>query len=165
MRVAITIAAITGGLLLGTTPAQAHSRAELDAFMAQAEWGLSAAVLAEMTDLATRHPWYFNPAPVATQSASSGSGADTGMGNGDVERWRSLAAQYFAAGDLDTLLCLMGHESGGNPDAFDPSGARGLMQVLGGWADHYGTPKSALFDPATNLEISARLRASGSMSI
>lgn len=81
--------------------------------------------------------------------------------NGEgVERWRELVAEYFLAEDVDRALCLMGYESNGNPDAYNPSGARGLMQVLGGWASEYGVSKSDLFNPDINLRIAADLRYS-----
>lgn len=75
-----------------------------------------------------------------------------GMG-GDVERWRPLVAQYFS--DVNTALAVMKCESGGNPNAFNKSGASGLMQVMPFWADSLGIPRKALFDPATNLRVAA----------
>jgi soluble lytic murein transglycosylase-like protein len=84
-----------------------------------------------------------------------------GMGNGNVGRWAGLVAAHFAAEDRDRVLCLMGHESGGNPAAINPSsGASGLMQVMPFWADHYGYARSDLFDPAVNLRIARLIRDS-----
>ena len=83
---------------------------------------------------------------------------DRGMG-GSVEQWRTLVSAYFQPGeDVDRALCLMGYESGGNPNAYNPSGASGLMQVLSGWADDYGYQKDQLFDPNINLLIAADLK-------
>ena len=73
----------------------------------------------------------------------------------DVERWRPLVAQHFA--DVNRVLCLMRYESGGNPDAYNPSGASGLMQIMPFWADSLGIPRASLFDPATNIEVAAHV--------
>ncbi len=82
----------------------------------------------------------------------------TGMGD-DPERWRSLAAFYFAPEDVDRMICLMGHESGGNPAARNPtSNAAGLMQVMPFWAERYGYEYDLLFNPAINLWIAGQIR-------
>jgi soluble lytic murein transglycosylase-like protein len=84
-----------------------------------------------------------------------------GMGTGGLGRWSGLVAAHFAPEDRDRVLCLMGHESGGNPTAVNPSsGASGLMQVMPFWADHYGYARSALFDPAVNLRVARLIRDS-----
>jgi Transglycosylase SLT domain len=86
---------------------------------------------------------------------------DTGMGT-DVEQWRPLVTTYFGAELVDTALCLMALESGGNPGATNPtSGASGLMQVLPSWADTFGVTRDALYDPGTNLSISKALYDDG----
>jgi len=74
-----------------------------------------------------------------------------------VERWRPLVATQFPASEVDTALCIIEHESSGNPRADNPrSSARGLFQVLGSlWAPHYGVSRSELFDPVTNTRIAA----------
>jgi len=59
----------------------------------------------------------------------------TGAMGVDSERWRGLAPIYFDAGDIDRVICLMEKESGGNPNARNPSsGAAGLMQLMPAWA-------------------------------
>ena len=86
---------------------------------------------------------------------------DTGMGS-DVEQWRSLVTSYFGTDLADTALCLMQHESGGNPNAQNPnSGASGLMQVLPSWAGKFGYAESDLFIPDVNLTISKALYDDG----
>lgn len=72
-----------------------------------------------------------------------------------VERWRPLVATQFPESEVDTALCLIRHESGGDPSADNPrSSARGLFQVLGSlWAPHYGVSRAALYDPLTNTLI------------
>ena len=50
---------------------------------------------------------------------------------GNVEQWRPLVAAYFPAGEVDRALCIMGHESRGDPNAKNPrSTAAGLFQFL-----------------------------------
>jgi hypothetical protein len=72
-----------------------------------------------------------------------------------VERWRPLVETQFPGSEVDTALCLIRHESGGDPSADNPrSSARGLFQVLGSlWAPHYGVSRAALYDPLTNTLI------------
>ncbi len=82
-----------------------------------------------------------------------------GMGT-DWLQWRSLVEVYFQAEDVDTALCLMRHESGGNPNAKNPySSARGLMQVMASvWADNLGVSWNCLYDPHINLWAAAIIR-------
>lgn len=90
--------------------------------------------------------------------------ADRGMGDGadDVEQWRPLVAGHFEPEDVETVLCLMRFESGGNPDAQNrSSGASGLMQVMPDWAPVFGVSRSDLFTPEINLYIARRLRDDG----
>jgi Transglycosylase SLT domain len=89
---------------------------------------------------------------------------DTGMGE-DVEQWRSLVVAHFGTELADTALCLMQHESGGNPNAQNSSsGASGLMQVLPSWAGKFGYAESDLFIPDVNLSISKALYDDGGWS-
>ena len=149
-RLTVLLAALTLAL-----PAQAHTTAELDAWVAEwvaeADISLSPALTDEWDDMAERHPRYFSPQLVIRHEPFV-------MGD-NVEQWRPLVAGHFAPEDVDRALCLMQYESGGNPDAYNPSGARGLMQVLGGWADDYGVAKDDLFIPEINLFIAADLKA------
>jgi hypothetical protein len=93
------------------------------------------------------------PLRVATASGSRFSPA--------VEEWRPLAAGHFGdlgVGAVDTVLCLMGFESGGLAAARNPSsGASGLMQILPSWADDFGVSKADLFRPEVNLFIARAL--------
>ena len=74
-----------------------------------------------------------------------------------VEQWRGLVAVYFPSDQVDRALCIMGFESKGDPNAYNSSGASGLMQVLASWADDYGVAPSDLFIPEVNLRIAADL--------
>lgn len=73
----------------------------------------------------------------------------------DVEQWRSLVAAHFT--NVDYALCIIKYESGGNPNAVNPSsGAAGLFQIMPFWWDTYGGDR---FDPATNVALAAVIHA------
>lgn len=74
---------------------------------------------------------------------------------GPVERWRPLVASEFPGDEVDTALCIIRHESRGDPEADNPrSSARGLFQILGSlWAPHYGVSRAELYDPVTNARL------------
>lgn len=130
--VLVVIAFMVGGLR-----AQGHTVAELEAWTeawtAQADIALSPALTADLADMEARHPWYYNPqtAPVGSQTATGHTSAvdwDTSAG---VEQWRALVTVYFPAGEVERALCIMDHESRGNPNAKNPrSSAAGLFQFL-----------------------------------
>ena len=103
------------------------------------------------------------PEPVASEpveAAPAAPSVNTGMGSG-VEQWRGLVAAYFPADQVDTALRVMACESGGNPNAYNPSGASGLMQVLSSWADNFGVSPDDLFNPETNIWIASELYYDG----
>lgn len=81
-----------------------------------------------------------------------------GMGS-DTERWRPLVAAYFGS-ETDLALCVVEHESGGNPEAKNPtSTARGLFQILASlWAPHFGVSYSDLYDPELNVMLAKQIR-------
>lgn len=123
----ILIAAVLMILITFADKVQAHSRTEMDEWMegwvAEVDWSLSVGLINEFMDMKTRHPWYWTPIVVQPTFYR-------GMGS-DVERWRPLVAQYFAPDKVETALCIMSYESGGNPDAKNPkSSAAGLFQFL-----------------------------------
>lgn len=75
-----------------------------------------------------------------------------------VEQWRPLVAGHFPSEAVETMLCLMGYESGGLATADNPrSTARGLMQVLKGWSVKFGVSYTDLYNPSINLWISRKL--------
>lgn len=145
-------------------PAQAHTPDELDEWATDwnrrvAHTGFTVGLAIEHADMVERHLWYFHPQPVraptdapsvASQPRAPSRAIDPG-----VEQWRGLVATYFPAGEVDRALCIMGYESGGNPNAKNPrSSARGLMQILASlWAPHFGVSYEALYDPETNMGI------------
>lgn len=86
-----------------------------------------------------------------------------------VEPWRPLVAEYFAAGDVDLALCVISYESGGDPDAANPtSSARGLFQHLGRyWEDRSrraGWEGADILDPTANVAVAAWLAYYGGWS-
>jgi hypothetical protein len=77
----------------------------------------------------------------------------------EAEWWRPMVALYFEPGDVDRVICLMEKESGGDPDARNPStGAAGLMQVMPFWAKTHGYSYQELFDPGINLWVASLIR-------
>jgi len=81
-----------------------------------------------------------------------------------VERWRALATEVGWDPALwKRLSCIINRESKGYPTAQNPSGARGLLQIL--YSAHrrrVGPDPSVLLDARTNLTIGLAIyRASG----
>lgn len=99
------------------------------------------------------------PATSASPSSStSSSSSGRGMGS-NVEQWRPLVEAHFPADAVDRMMCLMRHESGGNPSAKNPrSSARGLFQILGSlWAPHFGVAQDDLYDAETNVRLARKI--------
>lgn len=84
---------------------------------------------------------------------------------GSVEQWRGLVAQYVPTARVEEVLRVMACESGGDPNAYNPSSATGLMQIKRFWVDpsrpgnfsHLGTD---LYDPVTNLRVMVAINES-----
>ncbi|HJU51782.1 MAG TPA: transglycosylase SLT domain-containing protein [Acidimicrobiia bacterium] len=79
-----------------------------------------------------------------------------------VEEWRSLVSSYFAPTDVDKALRVISCESGGDPNAQNPSsGAAGLFQHIPRyWAERaalVGLPGASIFDPVANVAAAAYL--------
>lgn len=60
--------------------------------------------------------------------------------------WRLMAAQCYQESTFD-------------PKAVSFAGAKGLMQIMPGTADHLGVARSKLYDPETNIAAAAKLIA------
>ena len=119
--------------------AEAHTVSELEAWneawIAQADIALSPALTMALADMEARHPWYYSPedAPGVPQTTQGSTGTTNWVVGAGVEQWRPLVAAYFPAGEVDRALCIMQHESRGNPNAKNPrSSAAGLFQFLRG---------------------------------
>ncbi len=105
-------------------------------------------------------PYIAPHAPHATSRPSSPPYA----GSDVVERWRPLVTQYFQASDVEWALRIIACESGGNPNAANPtSSARGLLQHLGRFwpqrSEAAGWAGASIFDPEANIAVGAWLLA------
>jgi Transglycosylase SLT domain len=163
------VAVMTLSLALLVTPAATADAAAFDCVGAAtrlAEWnteielsgGLTSDLLAELETLTSSLEICGDagsrPAPDVEFPAGRGY---EGMGD-DPEVWRPLAAVYFESDQVDRVMCLMGHESGGNPEARNTgSDAAGLMQVMPTWAPHFGYGYDDLFNPAINLWVARQI--------
>jgi len=137
-RLALAVTALAALMLLTPTAAAAHTRAELDdwvaAWTASMDESIGGGLLAELDDMQQLHPYYWQTPEdrrYAHTHAGARSSARTGAGGAQVERWRPLVVIYFDATDVTTAMCLIAAESGGNPNAKNPrSSAAGLFQFL-----------------------------------
>ncbi len=159
-------------MLFLPTPAQAHTRTELDEWVTEwvlrADDSLSAALFAEWDDMRERHPYYFDPQPVVQTTQT----ARRTQWTGNVEQWRPLVAKYFAPALVDHAMCILNHETGGTGDPNsknDRSTAAGLFQFLRSTWD--GVPTSitggsydsgAVYHPEANVAAAAWLQQRGS---
>lgn len=131
-------------------------------------------VLAEYDDMIERHPGWdgsyltgpvpglHDPKP-KPQPRSASLPKNRGMGN-NVEQWRGLVSAYFSADKVETALCVMKYESGGNPTAYNSKyGASGLFQHLKGyWKERSsaaGWGGADIFSPEANVAVAAWLQA------
>lgn len=122
-------------------------------------------LIEERIDFIERHSWHYNPPPARSSSSRSAPRGNTGMGS-NVEQWRSLVAAYFPAHELERALCIMSYESGGNPNATNPSSrAAGLFQHLPKyWSDRSakaGWAGAGIYDPTANVAVAAWLQGVG----
>lgn len=153
-----------------TTGAEAHDLDDLDAWVT--EWieralveGVTLEAVAEIVDMANRHPRYFGR-PVPARANVSPGRVPTRVWTGTVEQWRPLVSAYFATEQVDRAMRVMACESGGNPSAKNPrSSASGLFQHLArywpsrsakaGWAG------ASIWDPTANVAVAAWLWRTG----
>ena len=146
-----------------------HPAADLDGWLE--EWTVEAVesldvpLLAEYTDMATRHPAYFGR-PSTTFAPKR---RNVVAWTGSVEQWRGLVESYFRPADVAWALRVMACESGGNPNAKHPrSSASGLFQHLArywpGRSSRAGWAGASIFDPVANVAVAAWLYYSGGAS-
>ena len=156
LRNAGAFIAMAIAIIMVASPVQAHTAEE------QAEWftlwedraltaGYTPALLLELSDFVDRH------AP----KVSTGSGVTPHRPgpveySAGVEQWRTLVAAYFPADQVEKALRVMGCESGGNPNAHNPSGASGLFQLMPIWWAGKFDP----YNPEANVAAAAALWAS-----
>lgn len=117
-------------------------------------------LLGEREEFMDRHPCYYYdtgcyvPAPVEPKTTThTQPSVHRGMGS-NVEQWRGLVARHFS--NVEKALCVIRYESGGNPDARNPSGAAGLFQVMPFWFDHFG---GDAYEPENNARVAALVLA------
>lgn len=109
------------------------------------------------------------PTPTTTSTTTTVTSTTAAPGayrhpRASVERWRALAVEVgWDPAVWKRLSCIINRESGGYPTAQNPSGARGLLQIL--YSAHrrrVGPDPSVLLDARTNLTIGLAIyRASG----
>ena len=97
-----------------------------------------------------------------TPTTTSGGGGGPWNHPPQVERWRSLVAEFFPAHRVEEALAIIDCESNGDPNAYNPySGASGLFQFLPStWAStapKAGYPEASVFDPEANIASAAWL--------
>lgn len=145
-------------------PAQSHTNEQLDEWVE--DWQSDAVETIEWfddwTDMATRHLQFFGRhvhRAVSRQTLTAKWSVGVPAG---VEQWRSLVASWFRADEVDRAMRIMSCESGGDPGAYNPSGASGLFQHLRKyWTSRStaaGFPGADPFDPVANVATAAWLR-------
>ena len=154
-------------VVMSALPARGHTRAELGEWVVEwstrADYALSAGLVEELRGMQDRHAWYFNPQPATRQTILSQS---PGGWSGSVEEWRPLVVRFFAPEKVETAMCIMGHESRGDPSAKNPrSSAAGLFQFLRGTWDSVPLSVSGgsydsgqAYDPVANVRSAAWLQ-------
>ena len=137
-----TVAMVAVGIwlivVIAALKAEAHTAAELDEWrvdwVKRADLSLTDALFDEWDDMEARHPWYYNPqdAPGGSEATIGRTTAVNWNTSAGVEQWRSLVMVYFPANEVERALCIMDHESKGNPNALNTRGssAAGLFQFL-----------------------------------
>lgn len=168
LAAALAAVLILGGLgVLWAQPAGAHPGPELDEW--RADWshrletqGMTVPLAHEYVTVVARHPYHFHPdrrPPAPAPRPTTTRRARRVTVPAGVEQWRPLVSAYFPAGQTDRALCVMWHESRGNPAAENPtSTATGLFQILAGlWGPHFGVTATDLHDPDLNTRLAARI--------
>jgi hypothetical protein len=138
---------------IGISGVQAHTEDEVNDWYAAwavqvvEEGGLSTALLDDYRNWRSRH----TPRQTYTPRVHRVSPG--------VEHWRSLVEAHFAPGNVETMLCLMGYESAGDPYAKNPiSSARGLFQIMASiWAPAFDVTYEQLYDPIINTQVARKV--------
>ena len=153
----LVASAATAGILTMGLPAVAHTPEELNRW--EAEWvetvivegGLSLDLIADWRDMDHRHPDDDDATALTLEAAGH-----------TTSSWESLIVIHFRPADHEWARRVMECESGGDPDATNPtSGAAGLFQFLPStwtWAsDHAGWEGSSPHDAQANVAVAADL--------
>ena len=158
------MALATLALFAGLMSAPAHVPVEEPLVVGEAAWWIHALSEGPLTPEVLRvwleHRRQHDETRAIIPRRAGGGGESTGRGMGsNVEQWRGLVSAHFPSEAVDRMMCLMKHESGGNPGAKNPrSSARGLFQILGSlWAPHFGVAPDDLYDPELNVLLARRI--------
>lgn len=170
MRVLVGVTTALLVISISST-ALAHSQSSLEQwedswFNSLEQKGMSIELGLEWVEMVERHPWYFgNQETVTTSGTQMSTGGSSSRSNvtipqgSSVEQWRGLVVAYFPAEQVDRALCIVYHESRGDPNADNPnSTATGLFQILYSlWGPHYGVTVAEMYNPEVNTRIAADL--------
>ena len=74
---------------------------------------------------------------------------------GEPPEWSALIAWYFDADEVQNALDIMECESGGDPTAYNPSGATGLFQIKPEFWSHLLRPGETLYNPEANVRVAS----------
>lgn len=92
---------------------------------------ITPADLDTVTDLLVLFRKCYVPATTTTTTTTVETWNQRTVWGANVEQWRPLIAGHFEPEDVDTAMCIIHHESRGDPTADNPrSTARGLWQFL-----------------------------------
>ena len=159
-------------LIWGMGPARAHTpppelQEQAYELLEEARTeGISPELIDRWVQLLDGWDWHHPSPPPRVPSARTNPQKPAPAVTAGVEQWRPLVAAYFPADQVDRALCIMGHESRGDPTATNPSsGAAGLFQHLPKyWADRSskaGWAGANIYDPTANTAVAAWLQATG----
>jgi hypothetical protein len=123
-----------------TSTALAHTDHQLDQWrdewIEEARVAITPALIEEWAEMVESHPEYFIMESYEPQYQAQKFVPSRNDWGDQVEQWRPLVAGQFAPDEIPTAMCLIYHESRGNPTADNPrSSASGLFQILRGWWD------------------------------
>ncbi len=153
----------TLALVVVALPAQGHTESQLTEWQENWQYRFEVAIedrgaipfrlMVERHDWFDRHPCSQVLGTYSATECNAGeihlrSSVGTNVGT-RVERWRSLVSAYFGPYTNEALR-VIACESGGDPNAHNPSGASGLFQVMPFWQAKFG---GSLFDPHNNVRI------------
>ena len=101
-------------------------------------------------------------APTTTVPTTTTTAAPVAQTSSGCAGWGDLVAAYFPAEQVAKACSVLACESEGNPNAYNPSGASGLFQIMEKYHRSQfeavtGRDWSAVFEPAPNVQYAADL--------
>lgn len=79
----------------------------------------------------------------------------------ESEEWSGLVAWYFPEDEFRNALDIIECESGGDPGAYNPSGATGLFQIKPKYWGFLLEPGESLYDPEVNVRVASVIVEAG----